>query len=105
MSKEKFNVKEAITSGDWLKIIDVDVQKGKELEVIRQMYDDRDKLLVQRIKELEEQLGLTDKAFKLAIFELDFYKNHSQTTNQETIERIEKLTDDIWNKAKEMKSE
>ena len=55
-----------------------------------------------RIADLQDQLALTEKAFKLAVFELDFYKNHSQSTSQECLERIERLETEIWNKAKEM---
>ena len=60
-------------------------------------YDSCDLLNQQskRIKELE-------KALDYAIFELDFARNHSQSTNSETIERIDKLRNKILNKAKEM---
>lgn len=78
-------------------------------------YDSCDLLNQQykRIKELEaenknlnKQLSLTEKAYKIAIFELDFARHHSQSTSQETVDRIEKLESEIWNKAKErMKSE
>lgn len=55
-----------------------------------------------RIDELKKELTLTEKAFKLAVFELDFYKNHSQSTNQECLKRIERLETEILNKTKEM---
>lgn len=55
-----------------------------------------------KIADSQDQLALTKKAFKLAVFELDFYKNHSQSTSQECLERIERLETKIWNKAKEM---
>ena len=54
------------------------------------------------IQQLKQQLALTEKALDYAIFELDFARNHSQSTNSETIERIDKLRNKILNKAKEM---
>ena len=53
-------------------------------------------------QQLKQQLALTEKALDYAIFELDFARNHSQSTNSETIERIDKLRNKILNKAKEM---
>ena len=50
----------------------------------------------------DEKIAELEKAFELAVFELDFYKNHSQSTSQECIERIERLRTEIWNRAKEM---
>lgn len=52
--------------------------------------------------QLKQQLALTEKALDYAIFELDFARNHSQSTNSETLERIDKLRNKILNKAKEM---
>ena len=52
-------------------------------------------------KNLNKQLTLTEKAYKIAIFELDFARHHSQSTSQETVDRIEKLESEIWNKAKD----
>ena len=68
--------------------------------------DKRIKELEAENKNLNKQLSLTEKAYKIAIFELDFARHHSQSTSQETVDRIEKLESEIWNKAKErMKSE
>ena len=68
--------------------------------------DKRIKKLEAENKNLNKQLSLTEKAYKIAIFELDFARHHSQSTSQETVDRIEKLESEIWNKAKEkMKSE
>ena len=62
--------------------------------------------LIDENLKLKNELGITQKAYKIAIFELDFAKHHSQSTSQETVDRIEKLESEIWNKAKEkMKSE
>jgi hypothetical protein len=55
-----------------------------------------------KIEELKDKLALTEKAFRIAIFELDFAKNHSQSTNSETYERILNLRDKILKQAKEM---
>ena len=43
-----------------------------------------------------------EKAYEIAIFELDFYKNHSQSTTEETVRRIEQLYKMILKRAKEM---
>ena len=58
--------------------------------------------LNKRYQEIKNQLALTEKALDYAIFELDFARNHSQSTNSETLERIDKLRNKILNKAKEM---
>ena len=56
----------------------------------------------QQITDLQSQLAITEKALDYAIFELDFARNHSQSTNAETLKRIDKLRNKILNKAKEM---
>ena len=57
---------------------------------------------IEETTQLKQQLALTEKALDYAIFELDFARNHSQSTNSETLERIDKLRNKILNKAKEM---
>ena len=64
------------------------------------LYEKNNKLelaLINTDRELREY----KKAYGIAIFELDFYKNHSQTTNEETIKRIEQLYEMILKRAKE----
>lgn len=59
------------------------------------------KQVIKEKEELTQQLAITEKALDYAIFELDFAKNHSQSTNSETFIRIDKLRNKILNKAKE----
>ena len=71
----------------------------------KQMTDNSVKALElknEKIKELKQQLITTEKALDYAIFELDFARNHIQSTNAETFKRIDKLRNKILNKAKEM---
>ena len=81
------------------------LNKFQTCEILNRQ-DKRIKELEAENKNLNKQLSLTEKAYKIAIFELDFARHHSQSTSQETVDRIEKLESEIWNKAKEkMKSE
>lgn len=87
-------------------VLDKSINDTYKLEELLNQQDKRIKELDAENKNLNKQLSLTEKAYKIAIFELDFARHHSQSTSQETVDRIEKLEIEIWNKAKEkMKSE
>lgn len=47
------------------------------------------------------EIAVLEKALDIAILELDFARNHSQSTSVECVERIEKLKNEIKTKAKE----
>lgn len=90
------------------KIVDLETklaEKDKAIENWQTMYESvmqtchNDK---EEIERLNKQLALSEKALQIAIFELDFAKNHSQSTNSETYERILNLRDKILKQAKEM---
>jgi hypothetical protein len=70
-------------------------RNGKEFEPTK--YE-----LKKVLDDYAERLAIAEKALQIAIFELDFYKNHSQTTDSETYERIIKLRNEILVKAKEI---
>ncbi len=99
-------------------LADLEAKLAEKDEEIKQLKSqsavDEDWLCSQRTRltELEDELALKEKevdlwkkAFEIAIFELDFYKNHSQSTNEETIKRIEQLYETILKRAKSLKGE
>lgn len=53
-----------------------------------------------KLAEKEKECAVWEKAYEYAIFECDFYKNHTQTTNEETMKRIEQLYEKILKRAK-----
>ena len=61
--------------------------------------------LREQLAEKDEEIKDWKKAYELAIFELDFARNHSQTTNEETMNRIEQLYETIYEKSKSLKGE
>ena len=53
-----------------------------------------------QLAEKEKECVVWERAYEYAIFECDFYKNHTQTTNEETMKRIEQLYEKILKRAK-----
>lgn len=74
------------------------IELKKKVEYIKTLHSSKDK----EISQLKNKLALTEKALEISTFELDFYKNHSQTTNSETYERIINLRNEILKQALEM---
>lgn len=66
---------------------------GKEVGEIEKNYESQ-------IAEKEKECAVWERAYEYAIFECDFYKNHTQTTTEETMKRIEQLYEKILKRAK-----
>lgn len=64
-------------------------------------YSEHNRKLEQALIDADRECEEWKKAYGIAIFELDFYKNHSQSTTDETIKRIEQLYEIILKRAKE----
>ena len=62
---------------------------AKEIERLNKLLAEKDKECV-----------IWERAYEYAIFECDFYKNHTQTTTEETMKRIEQLYEKILKRAK-----
>lgn len=87
---------------NFFKLIDYLNQQDKRIKELEEEICKYEITLMDKNSQLKKQLAITEKALDYAIFELDFAKNHSQSTNSETIIRIDKLRNKILDKAKEM---
>ena len=76
----------------------MDNQEFLPLPTVCSLLNDQD----ETYDKLAKKFVIVSKAFDLAVFELDFARNHSQSTSQECIDRIAKLSCEIIGKAKEI---
>ena len=99
---------------EWMQL---NIEKSTEINQLKQQLAEKDAevqswkdgTMVVKLGKLEEQLAEKEKecavwkrAYEYAIFECDFYKNHTQTTNEETMKRIEQLYEKILKRAKSL---
>jgi len=87
------------------KLCDMVVEKDKKIELLNKELSNECDEHLKFVGEADSMVKDLKKAFRFAIFELDFARHHSQSTTTETMERIERLTNEIWQKAMKIKGE
>lgn len=75
--------------------------KDNEIQSLREEIKKETQKNKELCKTFENRIDLLEETIRIAIFELDFAINHSQSTNEETSNRIRALTNKIYLRAKE----
>lgn len=90
------------TQSDYDKFCEEKCEAIEHIIIENIQFGEQNKKIELALIDTDRELQEYKKAYEIAIFELDFYKNHSQSTTDETIKRIEQLYETIYKRAKKV---